>query len=111
MSKDVTLAEYRDENGTRHRVCGRWDARTATWEITDITRSSRVTIDRLRGAADDAPQAAAVAQDYAEQMKQYVTGQRPTHPMPSLAEVIADPDNARAEVPRPARARHELVAA
>lgn len=111
MSKEVTLAEYYDENGDRHRVCGQWDANLGGYRVLDISKDDRIVVDTLLGVGDDSPQAGALAEDYAREMARWVAGERHTHPLPARAVTTPVPEVARAEDPRLARADHQPIAA
>ncbi|MBJ7469685.1 MAG: hypothetical protein JHD16_00205 [Solirubrobacteraceae bacterium] len=111
MSKEVTLAEYYDENGDHHRVCGQWDANRGGYRVLDIGKDSRIVVDTLLGVGDDSPQAGALAADYAREMARWVAGDRHTHPLPPREVATPVPEVARAEHPRLARADHQPIAA
>lgn len=111
MGKEVTLAEYTDEQGTPHNVCGQWDSEIGAWRVIDISPDSREIVDTLLGVGDDARQVDAVARDYAREMTRWLLGERPTHPLRPKETATQGPEQARAEHPRPARANHQPIAA
>lgn len=112
-ANDVQLAEYRDRNGTKHRVCGRRDTRKQQWLVVDRVGRTAIVVEALSHPDDDAAQVEAVAKDYAEQMQLHHNGERDL-PLPNAEEVPTDrPEKARTNRPQSGRAApaRELVAA
>ena len=77
---------YRDAEGVHHTVvCDFIDA--GAWRVLDVTDTDVLLVERLGGFDDDETKAQALADDYVEQIRRYLGGERDNqlvaHPLPS----------------------------
>lgn len=110
QTTDWTAPSYSDADGVHHTVvCDFHDA--GAWRVLDVTSTEVLLVERLGGYDDGEAQARPLAEDYAQQMRNYHNGELERHPLPHPVQLRftagREPAAVRAARPKPAHAKHQ----